>query len=116
MRDDFGIGLRPENVAFALQLFFQRQIVFDNAVMHDHDVARAIAVRVGVFLGGTAMRRPAGVADAVVAIHRIDPQHVFEIAQFAGSAAHAQRLVVADRRRYRPSRSRDTPGASGHPE
>ena len=51
--------------------------------MHHHDVARAVAMGMGVLFGGAAMRRPAGMADAVMAIDRIHAHDVFEIAQFA---------------------------------
>jgi hypothetical protein len=36
VRDHFGVGLGFENVPFFFQLVFQRQIVFDDAVV-DHD-------------------------------------------------------------------------------
>jgi hypothetical protein len=52
-------------------------------------------MRVGVFLGGTAMRGPSGVSDAIAAIHGIDLQDVFEIPQFAGGAPYAEGFVVA---------------------
>ena len=59
------------------------EVVFDDAVVHDDDVALAIAVRVGVLFGGAAVGGPAGVADAEGAIDRIHPDGLFEIAQFA---------------------------------
>ena len=65
MRDDFGVGFGDEFVSFALQLFFQLQIILDDAVVDHHDLAGAIAVRVRIFFGGAAVRGPAGVADAV---------------------------------------------------
>ena len=63
--DDFGIGLGLEGVAFVLELLLEGQVVFDDAVVHHDDVAFAVAVRVGVFLGGAAMGGPPRVADAV---------------------------------------------------
>ena len=83
VRDDFGVGLGLEDVAFVLQLLLERQVVFDDAVVHHDDVARAIAVRMGVLFGGAAVRGPAGVADAVAAIDRVQADGLFEIAQFA---------------------------------
>ena len=38
--DDFGVGLGLEDVAFHLQLFFERQVVFDDAVVHYDEIAR----------------------------------------------------------------------------
>ena len=95
MRDDFGIGLGLEDVAFALQLFFQRKEVFDDAVVNDDDIAGAIAMRVGVLFAGTPMCGPAGMADAIVALYGIEPQDVFEVAKFSGRAADAEGLIVA---------------------
>ena len=95
MRDDFGVGFGLEDVAFALELFLQRQEVFDDAVVDDDDVAGAVAVRMGVFFGGAAVRGPAGMADAVVAIDRIEAQDVFEVAKFTRRAADAEGLIVA---------------------
>ena len=66
--DDFGVGFGDELVAFALQLFLQLEIIFDDAVVDDDDLAGAVAMRVRVFFGGTAVRGPAGVADAVGAV------------------------------------------------
>ena len=116
VRDHFGIGLRLEDVALALQLLFQRKVIFDDAVVHHDDVAGAVAMRMGVLFGGASMRRPAGMADAVIAIHRIQAQSVFEIAQFAGCAADAQASRRHNRRRVRPSRSRDIRAASARRE
>src|SRR5258708_38827514 len=65
MRDDLSIGLGDEFVAFALQLFFEFQIIFDDAVVNDDDLPGAVAMRMRVFFRGAAMRSPAGVADSV---------------------------------------------------
>ena len=93
--DDFGVGLGLEHVAFVLQLLLERQVVFDDAVVHHDDVALAIAVRVGVFLGGTAVRGPARVADAEGAIDRVHADGFFEVAQLALGAADGELFVVA---------------------
>ena len=67
VRDDLGVGLGDERVALALQLVLQVEVVLDDAVVDDDDLAGAVAVRVRVLLGRPAVRRPARVADAVVA-------------------------------------------------
>ena len=46
------------------QLVLQLQIVFDNAVVHHHDAARAVAMRMGILFRGPAMRGPARMANA----------------------------------------------------
>ena len=48
----------------ALQLGAQLEVVLDDAVVDDDDVAAAVAVRVGVVVGRLAVRGPARVADA----------------------------------------------------
>ena len=75
----------------------QVEIVLDDAVVDDDDLAGAVAVRVGVLLGRTAVRRPARVADAVVARERIQRDDVFEVRQLAGAPAQLDRAVVHDR-------------------
>ena len=71
VRDDFGIGLGDERVALPLKLLLQIEIVLDDAVVNDDDLARAVAVRVRVLFGGPAVRRPPRMADAVVAGDRV---------------------------------------------
>jgi hypothetical protein len=61
VRDDLGVGVRREAHALRLERLPQRDVVFDDAVVHDGDVAGG--VRMGVVLAGPAVRRPARVAD-----------------------------------------------------
>ena len=82
-------------MAFGLQLLFQGQVILDDAVVHHHDVAGAIAVRVGVFLGGAPVRGPARMPDAVRAVDGVQPDGFFQIAQFARCAAHGELAVIA---------------------
>ena len=70
--DDFGVGLGGELVAFFHELLFQGEIIFDDAVVNDDDRAGAIAMRMGVFFGGTAVSGPARVSDAVGAVERLE--------------------------------------------
>ena len=105
VRDDFRVGFGDELVALALQFVLEIEVVFDDPVVHDDDLAGAIAVRVGVFLGGPAVRRPSRVADAVVARNRVRVDGVLEVRQLAGAApevddavahdGHARRVVAA---------------------
>jgi hypothetical protein len=88
--DDLGIGLGDEGVAFFRQLTLQFQVVFDDAVMHHHDAPGAVPMGMGVFFGWPAMRRPAGVADAIGAVQRMLPDHLFQVAQLARRAAQFQ--------------------------
>ena len=112
MRDDLGVGLGDERVAFALQLLLQLEIVLDDAVVDDDDAAGAVAVRVGVLLGRPAVRGPARVADAVLAFERIGRDDLLEPRQLAGAAPQLDRCRCG-RPRRRPSRSRDTRAGAG---
>ena len=61
--DDLGVGLRGEDIAFALEEVAQFLVVLDDAVVH-HRHAIMGEMRVGVGLAGLAVGRPAGVRDA----------------------------------------------------
>ena len=76
--------------------------------MDHHDASGAVAVRVGVFFSGTAMRRPAGVADAIGAIERLEADDFFQIAQLAFGPANLQPSPLPQRQ-FRRNRSPDTP-------
>src|SRR5664280_1335288 len=95
IRDSFGVGLGTKFVAFVDQLLLQRDVVLHNAVVHDNDLAGAIAVGMRVLLRGAAMRGPAGMADAVGAVERLQADDLFQVAQLALGAAHLQATAVA---------------------
>ena len=59
---DFGVGVAGELDAGGFEFVPQRHVVFDDAVVDDGDLARRVAVRVRVAVGGSPVRRPAGVA------------------------------------------------------
>ena len=61
VRDDFGIGVRIENIALGAQPRAQDFVVLDDAVVHDGEAARNVRMRVA--LAGNAVRRPARVRD-----------------------------------------------------
>ena len=105
MRDDLGVGLGLELVALPLKLLLQLQVVLDDAVVHDDNPARAVAVRVGVLLGGTAVSGPSGMTDAVQPVNRLVADGDLEVGQLACRSAerdafradqrHARRVVAA---------------------
>ena len=95
MSDDFGIGFGRELVAFLDQLFLEAEIVFDDAVVYDHDLAGAVAMRMSVFFRGTSVSGPAGVANAVGAVERLEADGFFQIAQLAFGAPELQLVPVA---------------------
>ena len=94
--DDFGVGFGDELVALFFELPLQFDVIFHDAVVDDDDLAGAVAVRMRVFFRGAPVRGPARVADAVGAVDRRLPDHFFEIAQLARSAADLHFAVRSD--------------------
>ncbi len=84
--DDFGIGFSDELVALSGEFTLEVEIVFDDSVVDDDDASGAVAMRVGVFFGGSSMGGPAGMADTESAIKRMFAKDFFEIAKFARGA------------------------------
>src|SRR5262245_22271040 len=82
---------------FALELMLQIEIVLDDPVVHHDDAAGAVAVRMGVLFGGTSVRGPAGMPDAVLTVDRAGRDDLFEPRQLAGAAAQFDGSVVNDR-------------------
>ena len=57
-----GIGLRDETMSLTDKLFTQGVIIFNDPIVHHHQTAAAITVRMGVFSSRSAMGRPTGMA------------------------------------------------------
>src|SRR5690348_13200293 len=93
MGDDFGVRFGNKLVALALKLLFQFEVVLDDAVVHDDDLAGAVAMRVSIFFGGPAVSGPARVAYAENAIDRGLGDGFLEVAKFAGGATDLQRTI-----------------------
>ena len=102
MRDDFGVGLRLEHIAEGLEPGAQRGVVFDDAVVHHrHAIGH---MRMGVALGGRAVRRPARVGHPCGAMgcgvlslggERIDPSGHPQTAQSLADHGQAGRVITA---------------------
>ena len=93
MRDHFGVGLRSERVAELGELLAQLLVVLDDAVVNDRDaVARDVRMRVA--LGGHAVRRPARVRDAEMAVDRRLVQRFLQHPDLA-DGAQAANLAAA---------------------
>ena len=69
------------------QLALQLEVVLDDAVVDDDDAAGAVAVGMGVLLGRAAVRGPARVADAVLAVERVGLDGVLEAGELPGAPA-----------------------------
>src|SRR5208337_780158 len=92
--NDFGVSLGGELVSLLSKLLFERQVVFDDAVVDDDDASGAVAVGVSIFFGGTATRCKEGVADAIGSVEWPQPDGLFEVAQLALGAANLQAFSV----------------------
>ena len=95
MRDDLGIGLRGEAMAFLSELLLKRNVVLNDAVVNHHNLAAAIAMRMRVFFSGAPVSGPAGVSDTVSSVEWLEPDHFFQIAQFAFGSPNLKTLAVA---------------------
>jgi hypothetical protein len=76
----------------------QLEVVLDDAVVDDDDPPGAIAMGVGVFFRGTAVRGPARVRDAVAAVDRLVDEDLLEVAQLAGRPADVKLAAAVDHR------------------
>src|SRR5450756_2110144 len=105
VRHNLGVRLGDELVALTLQFVLQLEVVLDDAVVDDDDAARAVAVRVGVLLGGPAVRGPPRVADAVLPFERLRPDDILEAGQLAGASPQVDRALPhhRDARRIVPA-------------
>ena len=95
MCDDFSISFGGEFVAFFDELSLQRDIVLDDSIVYDHDSPGAIAMGMRVLFGGAAVSSPAGVADAVGSVQRLEADDFFEITQLALGATDLETVAVA---------------------
>ncbi|PYN39020.1 MAG: hypothetical protein DMD98_02290 [Candidatus Rokuibacteriota bacterium] len=69
VREHLGVGLGPERVTLAAQAILDLEIVLEDAVVDDDEVAPAVGVGVGVLVRGPAVGGPACVADPERARH-----------------------------------------------
>ena len=96
MRDGLGVGLGAQDVPVGREVLSQLDVVLDDAVVHDRDLAGAVDVRVGVLLARLAVRRPARVADAHATGDRRGVERLLEVDQFADAARDGQLSGVDD--------------------
>ena len=97
VRDDLRVRLGDEDVPFLLQLALQIEVVLDDPVVDDDDPAGAVAMRVRVLLGRPSVRRPARVADAVLAVHGVHRDRLLQPRELARASSKLDRAVADDR-------------------
>ncbi len=95
--DDFGVGVRGEHIAQALELFAQHFVVFDDAVVHHCQVTGE--VRVGIALARRPMGGPAGVSNAETADQRLAEQRLLQLSDLA-RATHPLKLAGVGENRH----------------
>ena len=97
MRQHFRISLRLEYVALGLERCLQHHVVLDDAVVHQHDIAGAVIVRMGVHVVGLAVGRPARVGDAGVSFERLALEFGFEVADLTRCLHDLEAALLLDR-------------------
>ena len=81
-------------VAGLLHLGAEREVVLDDAVVDDDDIAGAVEMRVRVVVGGLAVGGPAGVADAAAAMGIRAFEAGAERAELAGALGDTDLLAI----------------------
>ena len=77
------------------ELFLQAEVILDDAVVHDDDLAGAVAMGMGVFLGGAAVGSPSGVPDTIATLKRLQADDFFQVAQLPFRATDLQLVPIA---------------------
>ena len=90
MGNDFGIGIRGKGMAAGTQAPFQFQKVLDDAVMHYRHPAAAPGQGMGVGVGGRAVGRPTGMAQADGALRKAGGGHSGKAVHLAHGLAEPQ--------------------------
>ena len=96
-----GVGVAGELDAGGLQLVAQRRVVLDDAVVDDGDLARRVAMRVRVAVGGTSVGGPAGVTEAGAAGQRRRVglgERALQVGQPAGAPTYRELAAPVDQR------------------
>ncbi len=94
--EHLGVGLRAELVPLAEEALLDLQVVLENPVVNHDQLARAVGVGMGVFLGGPAVRGPPRVADPERAGDGPLAQNPFEQLDAPGRAPDVQLAAVQD--------------------
>ncbi len=84
-------------LAFPEQIFTQRLVVLDHAVVHEGELPALVEMRMRILVGRLAMRRPARVTDAVMPRRRLLRHELAEIRDTAGAFARLDPFAVDDR-------------------
>src|SRR6266576_977676 len=98
MRQYFSIGVGSELVAaFALELFAERRVIFNHAVVHQRDFSALIEMRMRIFVGHLSVGGPASVADAVLPRGRFLSHQFGKVRDSSGAFPRLHLLPIYDR-------------------
>ena len=97
MRYNFRVGFRQKFMPARNQILFQRHIIFDNSVVNDDKIPRAIRVRMGVSVGRTTVRRPACVTYSDNSIRKIILEFILQRVESAHSLFNKNIFAAIDR-------------------
>ena len=95
MGQHLGVGFGLKNVPLTLQFGAELEVIFDDPVVHQHDASALVGMRVGVLASHGAVRGPAGMGDAAIAVHRFVDHQLRQVLDAANGFADLKRPVVA---------------------
>ncbi|SRR5258705_8817308 len=98
MGDDLGVCLSNKLVVGFTQLFFELQVILDDAIVNYDNAPGAIAMGMGVFFSRPAVSGPACVADSVGSVEWAKPDNFFEVAKLPFGPAYFQQVAFVDHR------------------
>ena len=96
MCDDFRIRLRLKDMPLLDELFLECQIILNDAVVHDDEVARAVRMRMRIAIRRTAVRCPTRMADAHRALRHIVLDLVAQSSQTANALLDTDAVAIVD--------------------
>ena len=85
-----------EDGARALQVLAKGPVVFDDTVVDHREAAGGVRVRMGVLLGGTAVRCPAGVAQTDGPEQVRPPHRIFQLLDLSDGAVDDHAPLLQD--------------------
>ena len=94
--ENFGIGLRDKGVSAFDQVLAECLIVLDNAVVDEREASTLVRVGMGIFGGDPAMRGPAGMADACLAVDRVLLDDLRQIRDASDRFSDLDRSAIED--------------------
>ena len=90
VREDLGVGLRPEGVALGLELLLDLEIVLEDSVVDDDQRTRAVGVGMGVLVGRDGRGSPSACGRCRCCRRAGARAGPLEVLQPAGRASHLQ--------------------------